>query len=689
MKKLNKAISLLLAVVLVFGSFGMTLTAFATESGGNSCFDYTLIYGSEGLITECDKSVSGEVTVPAVIDGNPVYYVDEYAFLECTEITGITVEKGVQYFDVDLSDCNKLTYVSIPTDAYVWGIKFPFANCSEITLSAENVVLKFDRSKKTTTVNIGADVVDFSPFEDYMFMCTEIDKINVDSANKNFTVVDGVLYNADVTAFYLYPTASTKKSYVMPDTVGYTYENASYLSFLFFAKNLESITIGKNFNILYETAEAYDQSYAEIASGVGEKIANFYMAAILGQSLMDEIFLYTPNLKEIKVSPDHKFLTSKDGVLCLKDANINYILVYPGSKDGDVVLNDNDMVANTFAFTALQGAHKLSISDKCINNLVDIAKATADISGETLGEEAIEEVVIDYFEDILLYTPVSEFYVSPTNPYFSVDEKGVLYNKDKTDLIKFPPVSNVKYWEVPEGISVEMTDFVCVDYILTKVSSPENTRVHMSKLDVENGNIPACAVVCLGASENDVISYGGVSMTYGEFVATYNEEIKTQRASYAEEKAMLDKEYEQGKITEIEYKILCNELHAEASMYMPIIEFCNGSHVDTFSIQQPSRTEIRNRDGIVLHTSLEGTAPKGSYVKWEAENDNFEVGTKGDDLLVVAKNKGWTKFTAILCAEDGTELARAEVELYSKSGFFDKIGGFFRSLFGATKVYDN
>ena len=36
---------------------------------------------------------------------------------------------------------------------------------------------------------------------------------------------------------------------------------------------------------------------------------------------------------------------------------------------------------------------------------------------------------------------------------------------------------------------------------------------------------------------------------------------------------------------------------------------------------------------------------------------------------------------------DGNELARDSVEMYSKSGFFDKIGGFFRSLFGSTKIY--
>ena len=109
----------------------------------------------------------------------------------------------------------------------------------------------------------------------------------------------------------------------------------------------------------------------------------------------------------------------------------------------------------------------------------------------------------------------------------------------------------------------------------------------------------------------------------------------------------------------------------------------------TFNIQLPSRTEIRNKDGIWLHANVEGTAPNGSYVRWESSNGYFDTSADGSNLKIIAKNKGYTTFTAILCAADGTELARDTVEMYSKSGFFDKIGGFFRSLFGTTKIYES
>ncbi len=111
-------------------------------------------------------------------------------------------------------------------------------------------------------------------------------------------------------------------------------------------------------------------------------------------------------------------------------------------------------------------------------------------------------------------------------------------------------------------------------------------------------------------------------------------------------------------------------------------------YVYTLSIQKPSRTEIRNKDGIMLHANVEG-APAGSYVVWTSSNGNFDTDDFGDGRLeIIAKNKGWTTFTATLCDADGNVLAEDTVEMYSKSGFFDKIGGFFRSLFGMTKMYD-
>ncbi len=110
-----------------------------------------------------------------------------------------------------------------------------------------------------------------------------------------------------------------------------------------------------------------------------------------------------------------------------------------------------------------------------------------------------------------------------------------------------------------------------------------------------------------------------------------------------------------------------------------------------FHIQQPSRTTIRNKDTIILHAIIDGTVPEGSYIEWDCEGYfslGWDIGNNYD-TYATAEDKGYDTITATLYDADGKVLATDYVELYSKSGFFDKIGGFFRSLFGITKTYDN
>ena len=111
----------------------------------------------------------------------------------------------------------------------------------------------------------------------------------------------------------------------------------------------------------------------------------------------------------------------------------------------------------------------------------------------------------------------------------------------------------------------------------------------------------------------------------------------------------------------------------------------------TFSIQTPSTSSIRHKDGIKLHADIEGTALAGSYVVWTASNSNFKTEeiNNGNSLKIVSDKNGTTIFTATLYSTDGEILATDSIEMKSKAGFFDKIGSFFRSLFGGTKIYEN
>ncbi len=108
------------------------------------------------------------------------------------------------------------------------------------------------------------------------------------------------------------------------------------------------------------------------------------------------------------------------------------------------------------------------------------------------------------------------------------------------------------------------------------------------------------------------------------------------------------------------------------------------------TIQQPSQKNIRCKDGIVLHANVNGTLPEGATIEWTANNSNFKYdqSASGKETTIVSNNNGYTTFTVTLYDANGEKLASDTVEMYSKASFFDKIGGFFRSLFGSTVIYE-
>ena len=106
-------------------------------------------------------------------------------------------------------------------------------------------------------------------------------------------------------------------------------------------------------------------------------------------------------------------------------------------------------------------------------------------------------------------------------------------------------------------------------------------------------------------------------------------------------------------------------------------------------MRTPSRTTIRCKDGIVLHADALKTLPSGSKIVWSASNGNFKTTASADgkSLTIVSESNGNTVFTAKLYNSSNVEIDSVSIEMTSKAGFFDKIGGFFRNLFKTTKIY--
>ena len=108
------------------------------------------------------------------------------------------------------------------------------------------------------------------------------------------------------------------------------------------------------------------------------------------------------------------------------------------------------------------------------------------------------------------------------------------------------------------------------------------------------------------------------------------------------------------------------------------------------TLRTPSKTSIRYKDGLVLYADLIRNLPSDSRLVWTADNDNFIIEPSGDgtNCTIVSDSKGKTQITVTLYDSNSSVIETETIEITSKAGFLYRLGGFFRDLFGLTKIHD-
>lgn len=117
----KRLLSLLLALVLLcsvlpaanatdlyYGAVALATSTYPVE-GGNLYFD-----SRQHAIVHCDQTVTA-ADIPAEIEGVPVERIPSQAFINCTELTSLTIPETVTYIgDSAFEGCKKLTAVTLP-----------------------------------------------------------------------------------------------------------------------------------------------------------------------------------------------------------------------------------------------------------------------------------------------------------------------------------------------------------------------------------------------------------------------------------------------------------------------------------------------------------------------------------------------------------------------------------------------
>ncbi len=139
-------------------------------------------------------------TVPSEINGKKVTEIGDSVFKDCLILTSVTIPNSVTSVgDRAFWGCANLTSITIPGSVMSIGF-IAFSDCSSL---------------KSVTIPDSVTSIGDSAFGD----CTSLTAIDVTIGNKNYTSVNGVLFNKDKTELICYPAGKTDKSYIIPDSV--------------------------------------------------------------------------------------------------------------------------------------------------------------------------------------------------------------------------------------------------------------------------------------------------------------------------------------------------------------------------------------------------------------------------------------------------------------------------------------
>lgn len=308
-----------------------------------------------------------------------------------------------------------------------------------------------------------------------------LESISITGEDEYYSTVDGVLFNKDQTKLKYYPNAKKDSIYTIPDTVEYIDWEA------FYTTNDDYFSF-KQEELLKRT------SYPSLKC---IKLSNNIEIDVRDSNP----FQYCSALTEIKVNDDNPHHAVVEGVLFNKD--MTTLLAYPSAK-ADTSYNVPEGVRGIESCTAFPICPTLtSISlPKSVFGL--------GIIGSTSSQYVFDSCVA-----------LEEINVDEENTRYCSDD-GVLFNKDKTILRRYPRAKKDLEYEIPDGVT-RLDEGAFKDCTsLTKVSIPNS---------VTEGMVNRAFQDCTGLTE---IVYEGSQEEWDELVDPYSDNLDNVKVTFVE-----------------------------------------------------------------------------------------------------------------------------------------------------------
>ncbi len=488
-KRIFSTVMAVLTVIAVFPFSGITINA---KAGTIDCFSYIISDAGEVTITSCDKASSGEITVPDTIEGCPVTAIQNYAFQNCVNVTGvilpdtlvtigdgaflgsgiegIVIPNGVSVIPgFAFKNCKALSGVELPEGITELG-SHSFSDCdvlAEIVLPESLQVIgdgAFFECKELESVNLPAGLTEIGTdaFHGCIKLASDIvipegvTKINT-NIFRNCYELNSLTLHDNITGIGSQPFLNCNKLQPirLPESLVTVGSNAFYFQDvqLPLPPNIE--TIGY---MAFYKAEFFDEN-GEKASviNIPEKVKTIGKEAFLGSSVAGETaYVSIPASVEsigadafsypvFDVDPSNAYYSSDElGVLFDKDKT-NIIRVPYYTDKIEYIIPDTVTAIEPSAFGTR-----------------DFSKIIIPASLTSIGDASFKNCSETVFE------------VDEDNLYYASDEKGALYDKNFTTLIKYPQIEGDTDVVLPESVEIIEKYAFYKNRIITSLTMSDN-----------------------------------------------------------------------------------------------------------------------------------------------------------------------------------------------------------------------
>lgn len=473
-KNLKSFLSLVLVVAIIFSSvyIGLNEIGFSSflvvKSRATNESDLTFTLNNDGVsysVTGCNTSADGEIIIPNTYDGLTVTGIGTAAFMNCSEVTTISIPDTVTNIgEAAFAFCTSLTDVTIP-----YGVKdlsYTFFGCEslvDVTIpdSVESMISAFSECTGLVSITIPDSVIDM---EGAFMNCTSLVSVKL---SDNVTNIKDAFLNCQKLKSITIPASVT--------SIGeYAFDKCISLEEVAISgsvTNIDYSAFGRCYNIANIFYGGSRSAWANITIGNNNESLN--NAAIHYNSTSHQ---YSDKWT-IDIMPTYDKEGSKSRHCLYCDAKTDVISI------PRIVINDIMYMESSGFFCGEEVTYILKL------------KAGVTVSGSVFGA-VFDPAILEPVESKSGACTTTDSSGYERNNFSGIFATGMKYNTDNTFVVAHMDVKPSAFNRDSEyvkftfkikdySISETAVDFYCFEFIGDHETTSKDCNVLVSHFDVE------------------------------------------------------------------------------------------------------------------------------------------------------------------------------------------------------------